>query len=237
MPGGGLEGFEMSKGKMNSSAASRIQSHADKSGSNQGFKGRAQAAAAKNGTTNSGSASTNQSSGWGSGRCARAPPRIRMSDDIKTYHTAESTDGINLPHSGIVLRNLAEALRLKGDLKRVENASEKTVQRYLSGQRVEPATVSAVLARFAELLFDDLTFSIPQVPKPERAAVHSRCSPADSRLLRRGLGPLCEQDQRLRLSDPQRGGPAAPGTSPGNARHRDPVRGLCVPGAFAGAPG
>lgn len=33
---------------MTPSAASRIQSHADKSGANQGFKSRAQSAAAKN---------------------------------------------------------------------------------------------------------------------------------------------------------------------------------------------
>ena len=40
----------MSKGTkgMTKSAASRIQSHADRSGSNQSFKGRAQRAAAKN---------------------------------------------------------------------------------------------------------------------------------------------------------------------------------------------
>lgn len=41
----------MSKGKsskMTKSAAKRIQSHADRSGRNQSFKGRAQAAAAKN---------------------------------------------------------------------------------------------------------------------------------------------------------------------------------------------
>lgn len=34
--------------KMDSKAASRIQSHADKAGSNKGFKERAQSAAAKN---------------------------------------------------------------------------------------------------------------------------------------------------------------------------------------------
>lgn len=36
------------KGKMTSKAASRIQSHADRSGKNQGFRARAQRAAAKN---------------------------------------------------------------------------------------------------------------------------------------------------------------------------------------------
>ncbi|MHA1267755.1 MAG: hypothetical protein ACTSRS_21140 [Candidatus Helarchaeota archaeon] len=36
------------KGKMTSEAASRIQSHADKTGRNQDFKQRAQRAAAKN---------------------------------------------------------------------------------------------------------------------------------------------------------------------------------------------
>lgn len=36
------------KGSMNQSAASRIQSQADKSGSNQGFKARAQRVASKN---------------------------------------------------------------------------------------------------------------------------------------------------------------------------------------------
>lgn len=38
----------MSKTKMNSKAARRIQSHADKSGRNQGFKARTQSAATKN---------------------------------------------------------------------------------------------------------------------------------------------------------------------------------------------
>jgi len=40
----------MAKGStpMNKAAASRIQSSADRSGSNQGFKGRAQSSAAKN---------------------------------------------------------------------------------------------------------------------------------------------------------------------------------------------
>ena len=38
----------MVKNKMDSKAASRIQSHADKSGKNQGFKARAQHSAAKN---------------------------------------------------------------------------------------------------------------------------------------------------------------------------------------------
>ena len=38
----------MGKSKMNSKAASRIQSHADKTGKNQGFKSRAQSAADKN---------------------------------------------------------------------------------------------------------------------------------------------------------------------------------------------
>lgn len=37
-----------SKNPMTPKAAARIQSHADKSGSNQGFKSRAQSAAAKN---------------------------------------------------------------------------------------------------------------------------------------------------------------------------------------------
>ena len=35
------------KGKMSSKAASRIQSHADKTGKNQSFKSRAQSAASK----------------------------------------------------------------------------------------------------------------------------------------------------------------------------------------------
>jgi len=43
---------KMAKGKgsskMSSKAASRIQSHSDRSGKNQGFKSRAQSAAAKN---------------------------------------------------------------------------------------------------------------------------------------------------------------------------------------------
>ena len=39
---------EIGKIKMSSKAASRIQSRADKSGKNQGFKSRAQRAAAKN---------------------------------------------------------------------------------------------------------------------------------------------------------------------------------------------
>ena len=38
----------MGKSKMNSKAARRIQSHADKSGRNQDFKSRAQSTAAKN---------------------------------------------------------------------------------------------------------------------------------------------------------------------------------------------
>ncbi|MHA1755968.1 MAG: hypothetical protein ACTSVV_04300 [Promethearchaeota archaeon] len=38
----------MGKSKMNSKAARRIQSHADKTGRNQDFKARAQRAAAKN---------------------------------------------------------------------------------------------------------------------------------------------------------------------------------------------
>ncbi|WP_256369420.1 hypothetical protein [Methanococcoides sp. AM1] len=37
----------MSKKSMDQKAAARIQSHADKTGTNQGFKARAQAAAAK----------------------------------------------------------------------------------------------------------------------------------------------------------------------------------------------
>ena len=37
----------MSKKKMNSKAASRVQSHSDKSGRNKGFKERAQRAASK----------------------------------------------------------------------------------------------------------------------------------------------------------------------------------------------
>jgi len=39
---------DMGKSKMTSKAAQRIQSHADKSGRNKGFKSRAQSAAAKN---------------------------------------------------------------------------------------------------------------------------------------------------------------------------------------------
>lgn len=38
----------MAKNKMNSKAARRIQSHADKTGKNQGFKARVQRAASKN---------------------------------------------------------------------------------------------------------------------------------------------------------------------------------------------
>lgn len=38
----------MGKTKMNSTAARRIQSHADKTGKKQGFKSRAQSSAAKN---------------------------------------------------------------------------------------------------------------------------------------------------------------------------------------------
>ena len=41
-------GEKMGKSKMTSKAASRIQSRADKSGKNQGFKSRAQSAAVKN---------------------------------------------------------------------------------------------------------------------------------------------------------------------------------------------
>ena len=42
-------GEVMTNSKMNSQAASRIQSAADKTGTNSGFKARAQSAAAKNG--------------------------------------------------------------------------------------------------------------------------------------------------------------------------------------------
>ena len=42
------KGDSMGKTKMTPNAARRIQSHADKSGKNQGFKTRAQKAAAKN---------------------------------------------------------------------------------------------------------------------------------------------------------------------------------------------
>jgi hypothetical protein len=42
-----LEVVSMVKGSMNKNDAARIQSHADKSGSNQGFKARAQSAASK----------------------------------------------------------------------------------------------------------------------------------------------------------------------------------------------
>lgn len=42
------EGGENTTKKMTSSAASRIQSHADRNGSNKSFKSRAQSAAAKN---------------------------------------------------------------------------------------------------------------------------------------------------------------------------------------------
>ena len=38
----------MGKNKMNSKASRRIQSHADRTGKNQGFKNRAQSTAAKN---------------------------------------------------------------------------------------------------------------------------------------------------------------------------------------------
>ena len=38
----------MGKNSMNQTAAARIQAHADKSGANQGFKSRAQSAAANN---------------------------------------------------------------------------------------------------------------------------------------------------------------------------------------------
>jgi len=40
-------GDKMGKSKMTSKAARRIQSHADRTGKNQGFKARAQSAAAK----------------------------------------------------------------------------------------------------------------------------------------------------------------------------------------------
>lgn len=43
-----LRGDLMGKKKMSSKSASRIQSHADRSGKNQGFKARAQRAANKN---------------------------------------------------------------------------------------------------------------------------------------------------------------------------------------------
>ena len=42
----------MGKSKMNSEAARRIQSHADKSGRNQGFKSRAQSTATKSKKSN-----------------------------------------------------------------------------------------------------------------------------------------------------------------------------------------
>ena len=43
-----LRVLKIGKSKMNSKAASRIQSHADRTGRNQDFKSRAQRAAAKN---------------------------------------------------------------------------------------------------------------------------------------------------------------------------------------------
>jgi hypothetical protein len=42
------KGGENTTKKMTSSAASRIQAHADRNGSNQGFKSRSQSAAARN---------------------------------------------------------------------------------------------------------------------------------------------------------------------------------------------
>ncbi|KAH7924640.1 hypothetical protein BV22DRAFT_1034953 [Leucogyrophana mollusca] len=57
---------------MDSKAASRIQSHADKSGTNQGFKSRAQSAGAKNANAAAGGGGQKSSNSGGGGGGAKS---------------------------------------------------------------------------------------------------------------------------------------------------------------------
>lgn len=70
---------------------------------------------------------------------------------MKAYHTADSRSGLRLPHSGVLLGIVADALRLK-DMFRTdwEVASYKTVQRYFQGERVAPETVEAIVKALVE---------------------------------------------------------------------------------------
>ena len=80
---------------------------------------------------------------------------------MKRYHTAGSNEGLRLPHSGFLAGKLADVLRLKGHFDDGFSASYKTVQRYFSGERVEPNIVSEVLDTLVDgLVPNTLTASI-----------------------------------------------------------------------------
>jgi len=62
------------------------------------------------------------------------------------YFTYTSTEGQRLPYSGFLIGRLAEALRLKTILREdLEGVSYKTVQRYFSGERIEPESVQRII--------------------------------------------------------------------------------------------
>ncbi len=65
---------------------------------------------------------------------------------MKTYRTAGSDEGLRLPHSGIIVGRIADALRLKDGLRdALGDSGYKTAQRYFGGARVEPDAVDAIL--------------------------------------------------------------------------------------------
>ena len=72
---------------------------------------------------------------------------------MKHYHTSTSLEGLRLPYSGFIVGKLAEALRLKAMLREdFEVVSYKTVQRYFSGERINPSTVEEILDALVDSL-------------------------------------------------------------------------------------
>ena len=133
------------KKPLTASDASRIQAHANKSGQNQGFKARAQRAAAKQAGGHSGkNASGKGKKSAGVDRGRRTPirlPRLAAEEAMRPCRTASSADGLCLLHAPTVPGAIADALRLK----LASDPRYKSAQRYLKGQRVKPEMVDVVM--------------------------------------------------------------------------------------------
>lgn len=71
------------------------------------------------------------------------------------YRTAGSGEGLRLPHSGVLIGCIANALRLKAGLRELlGDAGYKTSQRYFDGDRIEPEAMARIL--------DALAIAVPE---------------------------------------------------------------------------
>lgn len=82
----------------------------------------------------------------GAGRASTLRPQQLGRGSMKDYHTISSLAGLRLPHAGILLGRVANALQIKSEAFPTE-ALQRQARRYFKGDRVEPEGVDEIIGQ------------------------------------------------------------------------------------------